>query len=212
MAEIVPVRPQAPDEAALRRAAEALARGAAIALPTDTLYGLCARALDPAALERLFAAKGRGGEKGAPVLIGSPDQLPLLAARTPEGARALIGRLWPGPLTLIFPARDALSPFLTGGEGGGVAVRLPDQALCRRLAAEAGPFAATSANRPGAPPLRGAGEIAEEFGERIALILDGGALPEERPSTLVDVRGAAPVLLREGRAPFDEVLKAWGEG
>ncbi len=209
MAEIIPVRPDAPDETAVRRAAEVLLRGETVALPTDTIYGLCARAEDSAAVEALYAAKGRGAEKGAPVLVGGADQLALLSDQISRKAQTLIDALWPGPLTLILPARAGLSPFLC--EGGGVAVRLPAQALCRAVARAAGPFAATSANRPGEPPLQDAAAVADAFGEEIALILDGGSRKSGAPSTVVDVRGASPELVREGSLPFERVQGAWRE-
>ncbi|MEK6711049.1 MAG: L-threonylcarbamoyladenylate synthase, partial [Nitrospinota bacterium] len=202
MAEILPVEPSNPGDAALRRAGAVLIQGEVAALPTDTVYGLCARALDPEAVERLYRAKGRTEEKGAPVLIGHPDQLSLLAPQVPPRARLLMEALWPGPLTLILPPTPGLPGRLTGGGGGGVAVRLPAQNLCRALALIAGPFAATSANWPGEPPLRDPSVIAVRFGPRIALILDGGPLGEGPASTVVDARGGRPVLIRKGGVPF----------
>lgn len=207
MADILPVRPEAPDEASVRRAAEALLRGEAVALPTDTIYGLCARAEDPAAIKALYAAKSRGEEKGAPILIGDPAHLAILVDRIPRKAQTLINELWPGPLTLILPARTGLSPLLS--EEGGIAVRFPAQALCRAIAQSAGPFAATSANRPGEPPLLDAPAIADAFGDKVALILDGGPIGEVAPSTVVDARGDSPRLLRDGSLPFDRVNAAW---
>ncbi len=207
MAEIIPVRPEAPDEASVRRAADALLNGETVALPTDTVYGLCALAENTDAIEALYKIKGRGEEKGAPVLIGELAHLATLADRIPQKAQALIDELWPGPLTLILPARTDLSPFLS--ESGGIAVRFPAQALCRAIARAAGPFAATSANRPGEPPLRDATAIAEAFGDRLRLILDGGPRGEGAPSTVVDARGGALTLLREGLLPFDRVKAAW---
>lgn len=210
MAEIIPVCPDAPDETDVRRAAEALLRGETVALPTDTIYGLCARAADSAAIEALYAAKGRGAEKGAPVLIGGADQLALLSDPVSRNAQNLMDALWPGPLTLILPARAGLSPFLC--EGGGVAVRLPAQALCRAVARAAGPFAATSANRPGESPLGDAQAVADVFGGEIALILDGGTRKSGAPSTLVDARGASPKLLRDGSLPFEQAREVWETG
>ncbi len=208
-AEVLAVHTEAPGEVPLRRAAEALLRGEAVALPTDTLYGLCARALDAQAIERLFAAKGRTEEKGAPVLIGHREHLALLAGPAPARARAVMEALWPGPLTLILPARRGLPPLLTGGAEGGVAVRLPAQTLCRTLALMTGPFAATSANRPGEPPLCDASGIAARFAGKISLILDGGPLGETLPSTVVDARGDRPLLVRQGAVPLEAVLRAW---
>lgn len=208
MADMIPVSMDAPEREKLRRAAEALKRGKCIAAPTDTLYGLCARALDREAIGRLFAVKGRTGKKGAPVLIGLFTQLYLLSDRIPGPAQRVAHKLWPGPLTLIFPAKPHLSHALCGD---GVAVRLPGQALCRALALWAGPFAATSANLPGERPLESAQKVEEIFGEKLALILDGGSLEADTPSTIVDVRGEAPLLIREGPVAFSDVESAWGE-
>lgn len=208
MAEILTVDPANPTEEVLRRAGEALLRGEVVALPTDTVYGLCARALDAEAVEALYRAKGRTEEKGAPVLIGHPGQLALLAEPPSARARALLDALWPGPISFVFPARPGLPARLTGGPGG-VAVRLPGQNLCRALALVAGPFAATSANWPGDPPLRDPSALAIRFGPRISLLLDGGFLDERPSSTVADLRGERPALLRKGAVPFDAVLRAW---
>ena len=209
MAEILSVHPAKPDEETLRRAGEVLLQGEVAALPTDTVYGLCARALDDEAIERLYRAKGRTEEKGAPVIIGHAGQLALLAEPLPPRARALTEALWPGPLTFILHARPGLPSRLTGGPGGGVAVRLPAQNLCRALALIAGPFAATSANRPGEPPLRDASAVAIRFGPRIALVLDGGHAGNAPASTVADLRGERPALIRKGGVSFDAVLRAW---
>ncbi|MBI2131589.1 MAG: threonylcarbamoyl-AMP synthase [Candidatus Tectomicrobia bacterium] len=209
MAEILPVHPGNPGEEPLRRAGEILLRGEVAAVPTDTVYGLCARALDAEAVDRLYRAKGRTEEKGAPVLIGHPGQLALLAEPLPSRVRALMDALWPGPLTFILHARPGLPSRLTGGGKGGVAVRLPAQNLCRALALIAGPFAATSANWPGEPPLRDASAVAVRFGPRIALILDGGHAGDAPASTVADLRGERPAIIRKGGVHFDAVLRAW---
>jgi len=209
VAEFISVRPEAPEDATVRRAAEALRAGETVALPTDTIYGLCARATDPAAVEKLYAAKGRRGEKGAPVLIGRMDQLSFLTQPLREKIWERLYVLWPAPLTLVFPAKEDLSPLLI--QGGGVAVRFPAQELCQAIARAAGPFAATSANPPGEPPLGDALRIAAQFGEALSLILDGGPFGAPAPSTLADVRGSVPKLLREGAFPFEKVLGVWEE-
>ncbi|MFP6888424.1 MAG: L-threonylcarbamoyladenylate synthase [Nitrospinota bacterium] len=209
MAETLPVSPDAPGDAVIGRAAASLRGGGVVALPTDTLYGLCARAEDAGALEKLYAIKGRRPGKGAPVLIGHLDQLLILTQPLNEELWERFYLLWPGPLTLILPARENLSPLLA--EKGGVAVRFPDQPLCQTLARTAGPFAATSANPPGEPPLADAASIAARFGGEIDLILDGGPPAGAPPSTVVDARAGAPLLLREGAVPFDKVLEIWGD-
>ena len=203
------MRPEAPDEASVRRTADALVNGETVALPTDTIYGLCARAEDPAAIEALYRIKGRGEDKGAPVLIGEPAHIAILTDQIPQKVQALIDEFWPGPLTLILPSRAELTPFLS--ETGGIAVRFPAQALCQAIARAAGPFAATSVNRPGEPPLRDAAAIENAFGNRIGLILDGGPGGDGAPSAVVDTRGGALRLLREGPLSFDRINAVWEE-
>ena len=207
MAEIIPIEIDAPLDAAVRRAAEGLREGAVIALPTDTLWGLCAKAGDAEGIEKLYKAKGREDEKGAPVIIGLMNQLALLTKPLHEKIRENLYALWPGPLTLIFEAGEEVPPMLA--EGGGIAARYPAQPLCQALARAAGPFAATSANPPGKAPFASATEIAAHFGDKISLILDGGAIEGEAPSTVVDLRGDAPVLIREGAFDFEKVIRVW---
>jgi L-threonylcarbamoyladenylate synthase len=205
--EIIPIEIDAPDNAAVRRAAEVLREGNVIALPTDTIWGLCSKAGNSAGIEKLYEAKGRRDEKGAPVLIGQLDQLALLTKPLHEKIWEKLYILWPGPLTLIFEAGEETPPLLA--EGGGIAVRYPGQPLCQTLARAAGPFAATSANPPGEAPFASAAEIAARFGDKISLILDGGSIEGGAPSTVVDLRGTSPKLIREGAFDFDKVIRAW---
>lgn len=200
--------PDSPEEEVIRQAGEELNSGNIVALPTDTIYGLCARALDKEAIEKLYETKGRNDEKGAPVLIGDRYQLKRLACDVPRRALALMDSLWPSGLTLVLPASPVLSTLLTG-EGSSVAVRMPDQALCRILAMSIGPFVATSANPSGEAPLQNAQAISSRFQSKVALLLDGGKIENTRPSTVVDARGEKPKLLREGMVDFDSVVRAW---
>ena len=202
--------PDSPEEEVIRQAGEELRSGNIVALPTDTIYGLCAYAFDHEAIEKLYEAKGRKDEKGAPVLIGGRYQLKRLACDVPRRALTLMDSLWPSGLTLVLQASPVLSTLLTGG-GSSVAVRMPDQALCRTLAMSIGPFVATSANLSGEPPLQSAQEILSRFQNEAGLVLDGGKIENTRPSTVVDVRGEKPKLLREGMVDFDSVVRAWNK-
>ena len=202
--------PDSPEEEIIRQAGEELNSGNIVALPTDTIYGLCAHAFDHEAIEKLYEAKGRKDEKGAPVLIGCRTQLNGLADDISPHAVSLMDLLWPSGLTLVMPASPVLSTLLTG-EGSSVAVRMPDQALCRTLAMRVGPFVATSANASGEPPLQSAQEILSRFQNEVGLVLDGGRLENTRPSTVVDARGEKPKLLREGMVDFDSVVRAWNK-
>ena len=210
MGRILPVNPDSPEEEALRQAGEELASGNIVALPTDTIYGLCAYAFDHEAIEKLYEAKGRKDGKGAPVLIGYRTQLIRLAGHISPRAASLMDSLWPSGLTLVLPASPGLSPLLAEG-GTSVAVRMPPQALCRILAMRVGPFVATSANPSGEPPLQSAQAISSRFQKEVKLVLDGGKTENNRPSTVVDARGEQPRLLREGMVDFDSVVRAWNK-
>jgi len=202
------VNPGSPEEEAIRQAGEELNSGNIVALPTDTIYGLCTNALDKEAVEKLYETKGREDEKGAPVLIGCRSQLKGLAGDISPLAFSLMDSLWPSGLTLILPASPNLSPLLAEG-GSSIAVRMPAQALCRVLAIRVGPFVATSANASGEPPLQSAQAIFSRFQNKVGLVLDGGTTENTMPSTVVDVRGEKPQLLREGMVDFDSVVQAW---
>ncbi len=210
MSRILPVNIDSPEKEAILQAGEKLVSGNIVALPTDTIYGLCAYAFDHEAIEKLYAAKGRTDSKGAPVLIGCRSQLKGLAVDFSPHAAYLMNSLWPSGLTLVLPAARNLSPLLTEG-GSSVAVRMPAQALCRMLAIRVGPFVATSANTPGEPTLQFAQEIFSRFQNKVGLILDGGKLDNTQPSTVVDARGEKPKLLREGKVDFDSVVRAWNQ-
>ena len=143
----------ADEVAALERAAAAVEQGAVIGVPTDTVYGLVCLCRDAAAIDRLFAVKERPSHKALPVLLGDAEQVRAVV-RGAGGpvAQALIERYWPGPLTLVLPARSHLPAALTAG-GETVGVRVPAQPFLRALARRVGPLASSSANRSGAPPL-----------------------------------------------------------
>jgi L-threonylcarbamoyladenylate synthase len=168
-----------------------LRRGSVVALPTDTVYGLAALASDHAAMERLFALKGRDGDKAIAVLVADLDQARALTPMTLDR----FGPWWPGPLTVVAPRRDGVELHI-GGDGVTVGVRCPDSAFVRRLAQELGPIAATSANEPGDPPLATAAAVASAFAD-LTLVVDGGPLPGAA-STVVDATVDPPRVLRAG--------------
>lgn len=204
----IPVDSLDPEEDALRRAATLLRQGGIVGYPTETFYGLAVDATSGPACAKLFEVKGRPGEKALPCVIASAGDLEALAERIPPAAEVLSRRFWPGPLTLVIQARSNLAA--ASGDGS-VAVRVSGLALVRRLCqAFGGPLTATSANRSGSPPPISAREVLDQLGEQVDLILDGGESPGGLPSTIVDVRGARPILVREGVVPFSEVLLALG--
>jgi len=182
-----------------------LRAGGIVAIPTDTVYGLAVALDAPDGVERLFEAKGRPAERAIAVLCADAGQAAELAALTPA-ARALGAAFWPGGLTLVVAQRPdrPLPDALTGGRPT-IGVRVPDHAAPRAIAAALGPLPTTSANPSGAPEARDAAAIEAAFGDRIDLVLDGGPAPGGRPSTVVDLSGPEPRVLREGAIALEEV-------
>jgi len=192
-----------PEEAAVAGAAEALAAGGLVILPTDTLYALGARALDPAAVARLRRAKGRDDSKPLPVVAADLGQARALCAAWPPAADALSARFWPGPLTLVLPAAPSVPVEVTAGTGQ-VAVRVPALELTRALCRLVGPLVSTSANRAGEPPPVTCDEAVTALGAAVALALDGGP-GGAVVSTIVDLTREPVRLLRAGAVPWSDV-------
>jgi L-threonylcarbamoyladenylate synthase len=182
-----------------------LTSGGVLALPTETFYALAVNPFDEAALARLFALKERPASKPVLVLVGDSAMLDQVADEVPAAGARLLARFWPGPLTLILPAREGLPELLTVGTGT-IGVRVPRQAVtCRLLTFLGFPVTGTSANRSGAAPLVEAAAVAREFGDRVDLILDAGPCPGGLPSTIVDVTSIPPRLVRAGAVPLAEL-------
>jgi len=193
--------------AALAAAAAALARDEVVAIPTDTVYGLAARASSPRGCQAIFCLKCRPPTVGLPVLVG--DQATALALAAPGAREALevVGRaLWPGPLTIVVEAAPP-KPVHLGGDGGSIGLRLADDTLVRALASLAGPLAVTSANRHGQRACTTAGEVEAAFPEGLAAIVDGGRR-DGQPSSVVSLVGPRPTLLREGPVSRSAVERA----
>ena len=195
---VVVVDPAAPEAAALARAAAVLRAGGLVAFPTETFYGLGAAAGDPAALRRVCAVKGRSESKPLLVLVDSIAMAESLAVEVTPRARELMGRHWPGPLTLVLRARPDLPPVLTA-ETGTIGVRMSPHPVARGLVRALGmPVTAPSANREGGAPPTSADQVLEAFDDAIDLILDGGPTAGGPASTVVDVTTAAARVLRAG--------------
>jgi L-threonylcarbamoyladenylate synthase len=185
-------------------AAAALRRGALVAYPTETFYGLGALGARPDALARLSAAKLRPEGKPLPLVAADDAAAFALWREVPADARRLAAAFWPGPLTLVVPAAAGLPPALT--HDGAVAVRVPGLALARELSRLAGgAIVSTSANPSGGEPPSRAGALDPWLLERIDLVLDGGTTPGGLPSTVVEVGPAGVRLLRAGAVPWSEV-------
>ena len=186
------------NSAAIRDALTALAAGEAIVYPTETFYALGVDALSPDALERLFAIKGR--EPGKPVaLIAADSAMAFAVAREiPAQARVLAEAFWPGPLTLILPAREGIPAALIGADGG-VGVRVSSHPIARALAAGLQrPLTATSANLAGEPPAVEPESARRAFGNEVKVFVEGGRLAGGAPSTMVSVNRTGIRVLRPG--------------
>ncbi len=183
-----------------------------VCFPTRCLYGLGADAFDPAALERVFAIKQRPADLPLLVLISRPDQLAELAAEVPAAGRLLMERLWPGRLTLVLEARAGVPPRLTAGTGK-IGVRLAAHPVARALVEAFGrPITGTSANLSGAGGCRRIAELEPGIARQVQLILDAGDLKGGVGSTVVDVTGADPVMIREGEVSRFEILAVLKSG
>ena len=192
---IVPAFGDAPPAAAIAAAADALRSSLIIGMPTDTVYGIAARFDDDEATAALFRAKQRPPDLELPVLVASAEQAAELGDLGPA-AVALIERFWPGALTLVVPR---------GAET--IGLRCAEHPVPGALCVAVGPLATTSANRHGEPPGVTAAAVERSLGADLALVLDAGPC-EGLPSTVVDVTGQAPRLLREGRIAWTAVLDA----
>ena len=201
------------DPAGRAAAIEVLRAGGIVALPTDTVYGIAVALATPGGIERLFHVKQRPPEKAIALLLADADQAGELGLVSPAAA-ALAAALWPGPLTLVLPARpDAQLPDALGAGARTVGVRLPDHPAPRALAAAVGPLPTTSANLSGRPDPLDAATVVAELGGAVDLVLDGGRTPGSRPSTVVDLTVRPAVVRRVGlidEARIREVLAAAG--
>jgi tRNA threonylcarbamoyl adenosine modification protein (Sua5/YciO/YrdC/YwlC family) len=202
--------------ASLRRAAAALADGAVVAVPTDTVYGLAVDPAQPDAVARLFALKGRPDDVPLPVLVAGPEQVALVAADLEPAAAELAARFWPGPLTLVVPRRRGFTVDLGGPPAAmqTIGVRWPDHPVVVALCELLGPLAVTSANLHGAPPASTADGVATVFAgsEQPVVVLDGGRCAGT-PSTVVECRGPASRCLREGALAWDDLHgRPWPAG
>jgi L-threonylcarbamoyladenylate synthase len=172
-------------------------RGKLIVLPTDTVYGIGCDAFNDAAVHALLAAKGRGPDMPVPVLVGSPDTLAGISAQSGGAVKRLVEAFWPGALTIVCQQQPTLSWNL-GNTRGTVAVRMPLHPVAIEVLRAVGPMAVSSANRSGQPPARSGADARQQLGESVAVYLDSFPTEDDVPSTIVDVTGEVPRVLREG--------------
>jgi len=211
MAHRSPIRrvvdPLSPDPRSIGEAVRFLLEGKLVAYPTDTLYGLGADPRCAGAVEHLFRAKRRAPTEGIPLIAADVLQIEACLGRLSRLGRRLADVFWPGPLTMVIAAGSGLNPRVRG-EQASVAVRVPDYAIARELAAELGhPLTATSANVSGQAAATTADEAVKALDSELAMVLDGGPTGAVH-STIIDVRNATPVLLRAGVVPWDRVLQS----
>ena len=187
-----------------------LKRGGIVAFPTDTVYGLGASASIPEAVARVYAVKGRPRNMPLPLLLARLSQIEDVAESVPPLAWLLAKRFLPGALTLVLPRASSVPDIVTAG-GMTVAVRIPAHPVPVALASGLGaPLLGTSANLSGRPSALTASEVYAQFGDQIDLVIDGGRSPGGRESTIVDVTGQSPVVLRKGAVALSELKEVCG--
>ena len=210
----LPFRLEEEVRAAIPRVIAHLRAGGLLAYPTETVYGLGSRAVD-ADLRALAALKGRAAGKPFLLLVANREMAEAQGLAFNESARALARAFWPGPLTLVLPGGSGRLPDLLRGPEGGIAVRWTSHAGVALLVGELGePLTSTSANLPGAPPAPGADAILRDFAPAVAdgrlLVLDGGVLGNQPPSTVVDCTGPLARVVRSGAIPVARLRAAVG--
>lgn len=204
------VTDRASREAAIARGAELLRAGRLVAFPTETVYGLGANALDADAVRRIYDAKGRPAVNPVIVHVASTDAARALAREWPAAAEAIARAFWPGPVTLVVWRRDVVPDIVTAG-GDTVGLRVPGHPLARALIERAGiPVAAPSANLSTQVSPTSARHVQAGLGDRVDLIIDGGDTDVGIESTVVDVTGGAPRILRPGMIGPDTIARVVG--
>jgi len=192
----------------IEHAARILREGGLVAFPTETVYGLGADASNPAAMRKLFAAKGRPADHPVIVHVANTSDLKHWTAEVPRGAWVLAERFWPGPLTMVFKRANQVSDLVTGGQDT-VGLRVPSHPLAQRLLrAFGGGIAAPSANRFGHVSPTTAQHVRDEFGDTVDLVIDGGPCDVGIESTIVDMSHGKPAVLRPGRITAQQIADA----
>lgn len=185
-------------------AVTAVRAGELIVLPTDTVYGIGADAFIPASVTTMLAAKGRGRNMPPPVLVGTARAAAALVDDLGPFGQDLIDEFWPGALTLVFRASPTLLWDL-GDTRGTVALRMPLHAVALDVLRQTGPMAVSSANRHGQPSATTSYEAEQQLGETVSVYLDGGPCSDTIPSTILDLTGSIPKVLRSGAIPVDRL-------
>lgn len=195
----------------ISEAAELIRRGALVAVPTETVYGLAGSGFDEAAVERIYEVKGRPEVKPLSLMVPGPEAFEKCCTEVPEAARTLAARFWPGPLTIVLPARPEIPRVVLAG-GSTVGLRCPDHPLTLELLRQCGlPLAAPSANPSGEPSPKTAQQVLSYFEGKIEAVIDGGECGIGRESTIIDLTRAPCRILRQGALPERDIAAALGE-
>ncbi len=203
--------PAAGTQRQIEEAIRILKEGGIVAFPTDTVYGLAAAVTIPRAVERVYAAKQRPAGMALPLLVADDDGIAGLAATVPAAAQRLIEAFLPGPLTIVLAASGAVPEAVTAA-GSTVAVRIPAHPIpIALIRGTGGPITGTSANVSGLPSPLTAAEVRSQLGDGVDLIIDSGEPCPGAVSTIVDVSGATPVVLREGAISLARLREVLGE-
>lgn len=201
MPEILKIDPLYPEPSLILKATVILKRGGVIAYPTETFYGLGADAANEKAIEKIYTIKGRKDKKPISIIIGSAKDIDRFAVNISESSKKLMGRFWPGGITLVFEASRNIPEILTA-ETGTIGIRYSSHAIAAHLAQNlSGALTATSANISGKKECSSAYEVIETLGDTVDAVIDGGVTPGGSGSTVVDVSMEPPVILREGIIP-----------
>lgn len=204
--EIFTLQGQKPGSDWLNFLAGRLKDGAIVVYPTETFYGLGGLATLESVAERIYRLKGREVGKTFPFVASDLEMVLQLIAQPSDLFFKLAERFWPGPLTLVLPARENILPDILYGPGRTIAVRVPPLDWLRDLIRRSGSLLiSTSANLSGQPPVDSFSEVYAIFRDQVDIFINGGQTPGEKPSTIIDLTGAEPTCLREGKIPAEEV-------
>lgn len=201
------IDPLTPQKSSIFKAANIIRTGGVVAYPTETFYGLGVDALNVVAIEKIYRIKKRDPSRPILVVIEKENHLRELVSDIPLGTKELMGKFWPGPLTIIFNASSKVPDILTGNTGT-IGIRITSHPVARRLLQAVGvPITATSANISGQAAATSALGVLRTFGDKVDLILDGGDTKVMKGSTVVDITVDPPRIIREGVIPPEEIQK-----
>ncbi|NDQ58662.1 MAG: threonylcarbamoyl-AMP synthase [Acidipila sp.] len=209
-AELLRISLQNPDAQLVQYAAQFIARGKVVAIPTDTFYGLAADPFNLSAVEQIYQIKGRPESRALPILVNSVEQAGTLVRDLPSNFFKLAEKFWPGALTMVMEASHRL-PLKVTGNTGRVALRMPDaQVVLSLIESVGGPVTGTSANLSGHPSCTNADLLVAQLGDRLTLVLDGGETGAVLASTILDLRENTWRIVREGRISEEQIRALLG--